>query len=101
MEYFKKTIDAVKQLRKDNYKIISIEQTDETVMLNDFIAEKNVKYALIFGHEIKGVEQSIINECDISIEIPQFGTKHSFNISVSVGIVLWDLIKKIKKSGPN
>lgn len=98
-KYFKDTIDAVKQLKKENYKIIAIEQTDESVMLNDFILEQNEKYALVFGHEIKGVDQSIIDESDISIEIPQFGTKHSFNISVSVGIVLWDLIKKTKKSG--
>ncbi len=98
-KYFKNTIDAIKQLKKENYKIISIEQTDESIMLNNFNIKQNEKYALIFGHEIKGVDQSVINESDISIEIPQFGTKHSFNISVSVGIVLWDLIKKTKKSG--
>jgi 23S rRNA (guanosine2251-2'-O)-methyltransferase len=98
-KYFKNTIDAIEQLKKENYKIISIEQTDESIMLNNFNIKQNEKYALIFGHEIKGVEQSVINESDISIEIPQFGTKHSFNISVSVGIVLWDLIKKTKKSG--
>ena len=96
-KYFKRTVDAVKQLKRDGYKIISIEQTDESIMLNDFHIDNNTKYALIFGHEIKGVDQAIVNESDLSIEIPQFGTKHSFNISVSVGIVLWDLIKKIKK----
>ncbi len=99
--YFKTTIDAVKQLKKDNYKIVSVEQTDESVMLDDFVVEKEVKYALIFGHEIRGVDQSVINESDMSIEIPQFGTKHSFNISVTVGIVLWDLIEKIKKAALN
>jgi 23S rRNA (guanosine2251-2'-O)-methyltransferase len=98
-EYFKDTIEAIKLLKKENYRIIAIEQTDESVMLNDFVIEQDEKYALVFGHEIKGVDQAVVDECDVSIEIPQFGTKHSFNISVSVGIVLWDLIKKTKKSG--
>ena len=99
-EYFRNTTDAVRKLKKEGYKIISVEQTDESVMLDDFNINVNEKYALIFGHEVKGVDQSVINESDISLEIPQFGTKHSFNISVSVGIVLWDLIRKIKKNGP-
>ncbi len=99
-KYFNKTTDAIKQLRKEGYKIISVEQTDSSVMLNEFPLQKNESYALIFGHEMKGVDQSVIDMSDISIEIPQFGTKHSFNISVSVGIVLWDLINKLKKSGP-
>jgi 23S rRNA (guanosine2251-2'-O)-methyltransferase len=94
---FKKTVDAIKELRKEGYKIISIEQTDESVMLNDFSVEKGVRYALVFGHEMRGVDQSVIDESDICIEIPQFGTKHSFNISVSAGIVLWDLVNKLKK----
>lgn len=97
-KYFSKTADAIKQLRKEGYKIISIEQTDESIMLNDFHLQQNESYALIFGHEMKGVDQSVIDMSDASIEIPQFGTKHSFNISVSVGIVLWDLINK--KSDP-
>ena len=96
-KYFNKTADAIKQLRKDGYKIISVEQTEKSIMLNDYSIESNGKYALIFGHEIKGVDQSVVNESDLSIEIPQFGTKHSLNISVSVGIVVWDLIKKTKK----
>jgi tRNA G18 (ribose-2'-O)-methylase SpoU len=100
-KYFKNTIDAVKELKKENYRIIAVEQTDESIMLNDFVMEKDEKYALVFGHEIKGVDQAVVDESDTSIEIPQFGTKHSFNISVSVGIVLWDLIKKTKKSGLN
>jgi 23S rRNA (guanosine2251-2'-O)-methyltransferase len=95
--YFKKTVDAIKELRKEGYKIISIEQTDESIMLNDFSVEKGVRYALVFGHEMRGVDQSAIDESDICIEIPQFGTKHSFNISVSAGIVLWDLVNKLKK----
>jgi 23S rRNA (guanosine2251-2'-O)-methyltransferase len=96
-KYFKKTVDAIKELRKEGYKIISIEQTDESVMLNDFPVEKGIRYALVFGHEMRGVDQSVIDESDICIEIPQYGTKHSFNISVSAGIVLWDLVNKLKK----
>jgi 23S rRNA (guanosine2251-2'-O)-methyltransferase len=99
-KYFNKTADAIKQLRKDGYKVISIEQTDESIMLNEFPVRLGEKYALVFGHEMKGVDQSVIDESDICIEIPQFGTKHSFNISVSVGIVLWDLINKLKKKRP-
>jgi 23S rRNA (guanosine2251-2'-O)-methyltransferase len=99
-KYFNKTADAIKQLRKDGYKVISIEQTDESIMLDEFPVRLGEKYALVFGHEMKGVDQSVIDESDICIEIPQFGTKHSFNISVSVGIVLWDLINKLKKKRP-
>ena len=69
-------------------------------MLNEFDVHKNESYALIFGHEMKGVDQSVVDISDISIEIPQYGTKHSFNISVSVGIVLWDLTNKLKKKRP-
>ena len=97
-KYFKKTTDAIKQLRKEGYKIISVEQTDASIMLNEFTLQKDESYALVFGHEMRGVDQSVIDMSDISIEIPQFGTKHSFNISVSVGIVLWDLINKLKKA---
>jgi 23S rRNA (guanosine2251-2'-O)-methyltransferase len=96
-KYFNRTTDAIKQLRKDGYKVISIEQTDESIMLNEFPVHEGERYALVFGHEMKGVDQSVIDESDICIEIPQFGTKHSFNISVSAGIVLWDLINKLKK----
>ena len=66
-------------------------------MLQDFKPVADVKYALVFGNEVNGVEQSVIDKCDMSIEIPQYGTKHSFNIAVSAGIVLWDLFTKWKK----
>ena len=96
-KYFSKTADAIKQLRQDGYKIISIEQTDESIMLNEFAVHEGERYALVFGHEMKGVDQSVIDKSDICIEIPQYGTKHSLNISVSAGIVLWDLVNKLKK----
>jgi 23S rRNA (guanosine2251-2'-O)-methyltransferase len=92
-KYFKETADAVSELKSHGYKIVGIEQTEGSVGLGDFVVERGLKYALVFGHEVNGVEQAIIDECDYVIEIPQFGTKHSFNIAVSAGIVLWELNK--------
>ena len=90
-KYFKKTSAAIAELKSQSYKVIGIEQADGATFLSDFKAEKNTKYALVFGHEVNGVDQEVLDECDQVIEIPQFGTKHSFNISVSAGIVLWEL----------
>jgi len=94
-KYFKNTIEAVEALKKDGYKIIGIEQVKNSIMLPDFQPEKGEKLALVFGNEVKGVDQKVIDSCDMSLEIPQYGTKHSFNISVSAGIVLWDLFNKL------
>ncbi|MFO7657891.1 MAG: RNA methyltransferase [Bacteroidales bacterium] len=94
--YFENTLDAVKSLKEKGFKIVAVEQTTKSIMLQDFIPQPNTKYALVFGHEIRGVEQEVINFCHMSIEIPQYGTKHSFNIAVSAGIVLWDFINKWK-----
>ena len=93
--YFKNTLDAVKKLQLSGYKIISLEQAEGSTPLQNFFPEKGNSYALIFGHEVKGVQQHIVDISDFCIEIPQFGTKHSFNISVSAGIVLWDLFSKL------
>lgn len=93
-KYFNNTLEAVSLLKQNNYKIIPLEQTTNSISLNDFKIEKDFKYALIFGNEVKGVEQNVIDLCDGVIEIPQFGTKHSFNICVSAGITLWDLTCK-------
>lgn len=93
-KYFPRTTDAILDLKEEGYKIIGIEQTEESVELKDIHIEKGDKYALVFGHEVDGVDQNVLNLCDISVEIPQFGTKHSFNIAVSAGIVLWELNKK-------
>ena len=93
--YFKEAAEAVNELKSKGYKIISLEQAEGSVYLQDFIPGKKDKYGLVFGHEVKGVEQKIIDMSDHCLEIPQFGTKHSFNISVSAGIVLWDLFSKI------
>lgn len=95
-EYTESTIDAVNKLKDEGYIIVSIEQTEKAIMLQNFKIEKNKKYAVVFGNEVKGVQQEIVNLSNFSIEIPQYGTKHSFNISVSTGIVLWELFRKIK-----
>ena len=94
-KYFESTLEAITELRSKGYRIIGIEQVEGSVELQDFIAEEGEKYALIFGHEVYGVDESVIKLCDLCIEIPQFGTKHSFNISVSAGIILWEINKKL------
>ena len=95
-EYYPSTIDAVHWLKENKYKIISIEQAENAISLQNFKPISMMKYAVIFGNEVKGVGQDIVNLSDYCIEIPQYGTKHSFNISVSAGIVLWDLFKKMR-----
>lgn len=93
--YHEDAITAVKQLRAIGYQIVAIEQAENSVMLNEFIPNKNAKYALIFGNEVNGVSDEVMQVIDTCIEIPQFGTKHSFNIVVSAGIVLWDFFAKL------
>lgn len=95
-EYVENIMDLVQLLKSKNIKIISIEQAENATMLNDFQPEFDTTYALIFGNEVKGVKQEVLNESDMVLEIPQFGTKHSLNISVSVGVVVWDLFAKLK-----
>ncbi|WP_299124868.1 RNA methyltransferase [uncultured Winogradskyella sp.] len=94
-EYIKCTIDLVKKMKDEGVKICSIEQAENAIMLNDFKLQPNTKYAFIFGNEVKGVTQEVVDESDVVIEIPQFGTKHSLNISVSCGVVIWDVFSKI------
>ena len=96
-EYFEHTEEVVKKLQYEGYRVYAIEQVENSIMLPDFHPEKGEKVALVFGNEVKGVKQSVVNLCNGSIEIPQYGTKHSFNISVSAGIVLWDIFQKIRK----
>lgn len=94
-EYEKEVMQVVDRLKKENVKILSVEQVEGSVMLNNFTVESNVKYALFFGNEVKGVSQQVINNSDTVIEIPQLGTKHSLNVSVSGGIVIWDVFQKM------
>jgi 23S rRNA (guanosine2251-2'-O)-methyltransferase len=95
-EYAKDVLEVIYQLKQENIKVYSVEQTENAIMLDDFQPEINSKYALIFGNEVKGVSQEAINLSDSVIEIPQLGSKHSLNISVSAGIVIWDLFQKLQ-----
>ncbi|TYB78352.1 RNA methyltransferase [Bizionia myxarmorum] len=95
-EYAENTLDVVSKLQAENVKICAIEQAENATMLNDFSPELNTKYALVFGNEVKGVAQAVVNASDMVLEIPQYGTKHSLNISVSCGVVIWDVFSKIK-----
>ena len=91
--YFDNTMDAVARLRSDGYTLCAVEQTENSIMLHNFQPLPQKRYAVIFGHEIHGVDQEVVNACDTSIEIPQLGTKHSINIAVSAGIVLWEIFR--------
>ena len=94
-EYVEKTTDLIEKLKAEGVKIIAIEQAEEAVMLNKFKPEKNTAYAVVFGNEVKGVQQEVVSKSDVVIEIPQLGTKHSLNIAVSAGVVCWDLFSKL------
>ena len=94
-EYAESTCDVVSQLKADGYTVLAIEQAESSTMLDTFHPEQLAKYAIILGNEVKGVQQEAIDLCDGCIEIPQLGTKHSLNVSVSAGIVIWDFFKKL------
>jgi len=94
--YAENTIELIEKLKSEHIKIVSIEQAENATMLNDFTPNNNTTYALVFGNEVKGVTQDVVNKSDVVLEIPQFGTKHSLNISVSCGVVVWDLFSKMK-----
>ncbi|HBF88393.1 MAG TPA: RNA methyltransferase [Bacteroidales bacterium] len=94
--YIENTEDIINELKSAGYKIFSIEQAENSINLIEFTVEKGVKYGIVFGHEVKGVSQEVVNMSDGVIEIPQYGTKHSLNISVSAGIVIWDLFTKMR-----
>ena len=93
-EHVGKTEDVILKLKKEGYLICAVEQVENSVMLNDFQSTEK-PLVVIFGNEVNGVQQSVIDLCDTCIEIPQIGTKHSLNISVSIGVVIWDLFNKI------
>lgn len=95
--YHPTTADCVAKLRGEGYRILAVEQIENAVMLNDFCAEAGVKYALIFGNEVDGVDQAIADDVDGAIEIPQVGTKHSLNVSVSAGVVMWELFRQLAR----
>jgi 23S rRNA (guanosine2251-2'-O)-methyltransferase len=94
--YFETTLDAVKSLRNDGFEILAVEQASNSTMLHTFAPTQDKKYALILGNEVNGVDEEVMKEIDKCIEIPQFGTKHSFNITIAAGIVLWDFFAKLR-----
>lgn len=94
-EYAENTIDVVKKLQAEGVFVASIEQAELSIPLQEFSTQKSLTYAIVFGHEVKGVQQQIVTESDAVIEIPQYGTKHSLNIAVSTGVVVWDLFCKL------
>lgn len=95
--YEQETLVAVSELQEQGYSVWAVEQAEGAQMLDTFSPEAPKKMAVVFGNEVKGVQQEVVSACDGVLEIPQFGTKHSLNISVSVGVVLWDLFSKIKR----
>ena len=88
-EYVKDTMDAVRRLKEEGYTVVSAEQTVDSVMLDTFVPDQGRKYAVVFGNEVSGVSQEVVDASDYVLEIPQFGTKHSLNVSVSMGVILW------------
>ena len=88
-EHVDDTMEVVRRLKEEGYLVASAEQTISSVMLDEFKPEKGKKYAVVFGNEVSGVRQDVVDECDLVLEIPQYGTKHSLNVSVSVGVILW------------
>lgn len=97
-EYFKESTDAVNSLKEEGYEIISVEQTENSTLLNNIKPGIDKKYALVFGNEVKGVKQEVVDVSDLVLEIPQHGTKHSINVSVSIGVVLWEFSKHIGRN---
>ena len=94
-EYVEDTLTLVEKLKKENINVLAIEQVENSTKLNSFSPDKNQKYAIVMGNEVKGVQDAVVDAADLCIEIPQLGTKHSLNISVTTGIVLWDLFQKL------
>lgn len=94
-EYYKQTTEAIEKLKEEGYIIIAVEQTENSQPLDSFTPSAQKKYAFIFGNEVKGVNQNVVDMSNSTLEIPQYGTKHSLNISVSVGVVLWEITKKL------
>lgn len=93
-KYFKTTQEAIEDLKKKDYFVYAVEQVDGSTKLQNLTLNKNQSYAVVFGNEVKGVKQDIVNQCNDSLEIPQFGTKHSLNISTTCGIIVWEFAKR-------
>ena len=98
--YYKDTIEVVRELKRRGFIVCALEQAEDSISLERLSLDKCKKYAVIVGHEVKGVQQEVVDACDMCIEIPQFGTKHSLNVSVAAGIVLWDFFRKLTSGKP-
>lgn len=94
-EHYGSTLDAVEELHGKGYTVVSVEQTEDSVKLGGFTRQQGARYALVFGNEVDGVDQNVVDASDFSLEIPQYGTKHSLNVSVSAGVVLWEMVRAI------
>jgi tRNA G18 (ribose-2'-O)-methylase SpoU len=95
--HFETTAAAIGELKSKGYKIASVEQAENATMLNELNYDGQEKLAVVFGNEVEGVEQAVVSASDMVIEIPQWGTKHSLNISVSAGIVIWEMVRQLKR----
>ena len=95
--YEKDCLQIVRELAESGCRVIAVEQVMDSVKLDRFTVEKGIDYALVFGNEVKGVSQQVVDECHMALEIPQFGTKHSLNVSVSAGIVIWEMAKQLEE----
>ena len=95
-EYVEDTLELVEKLKLQKIKVYAVEQAENAMMLQDFVPEKDTVHAIIFGNEVKGVQQKVVSASDAVIEIPQLGSKHSLNISVSCGVVCWDIFQKLR-----
>ena len=95
--YEKDCLQVVRELVSSGFQVIAVEQVRDSIKLEQFVAEKDMKYAFVFGNEVKGVSQQVVDECCTALEIPQFGTKHSLNVSVSAGIVIWEMTKQLEE----
>lgn len=94
-EYRESALDAVRELRENGYRVLAIEQAAGSTPLNRLSANAGGRYAIVLGHEVRGVDQQVVDACDGCLEIPQFGTKHSLNVSVAAGMVIWDFFKRL------
>jgi tRNA G18 (ribose-2'-O)-methylase SpoU len=95
-KYYPETKAAIKELKEENYHIVAVEQTEKSISLDRYRVKRGLKYAFVFGHEIRGISQDIVDMSHTSLEIPQFGTKHSLNISVCAGMVIWEVFRQTR-----
>jgi tRNA G18 (ribose-2'-O)-methylase SpoU len=98
-EYMDSASEAVCRLKEAGFEVLAVEQTTDSIMLPDFTLSKDKKYAFVLGNEVEGVSEEVLGHCSGALEIPQFGTKHSLNVSVAAGIVVWDFVRKIQAYG--